>query len=155
MRLYTKNDIPTIFNLLKLAFRDHDGVIDPPSSVATKTLNEFHKELSKANAFVVEKKTALIACALFEAKEKTLYVGRLAVHPEFRRQGIATKLIHEVEQHALKKGFETLELAVRVALTNQQSFYKRLGFMVDGYGYHVGFSTPTFIRMTKQLAFLN
>jgi ribosomal protein S18 acetylase RimI-like enzyme len=59
------------------------------------------------------------------------WVYSLAVHPDCRRQGVATKLMQYLESHLVDLGCPKLNLQVRA--TNQEvvSFYTSLGYQVE------------------------
>lgn len=56
----------------------------------------------------------------------------LAVHPEVRRQGIASRLIEQVEVIARARGATRLFLEVRDGNDQAQHLYARTGFMTSG-----------------------
>lgn len=58
------------------------------------------------------------------------FINWLGVTRQFRRQGIGTKLIQTWENWAKKKGYHKL----RISTTNRQNqaFYERLGFSLEG-----------------------
>lgn len=56
----------------------------------------------------------------------------LAVHPGFRQQGIASKLMVEVENYALEMQAKSLIVNTHVDMTEVQNFYKKLGFSEMG-----------------------
>lgn len=52
------------------------------------------------------------------------WLASLYVHPDFRRQGIATRLISEIEKTAKRLGFDQLYLFTE----DRKDFYKKLGW---------------------------
>jgi [ribosomal protein S18]-alanine N-acetyltransferase len=52
-----------------------------------------------------------------------------AVHPDWRRQGVATALIKAVADHLRQEGARTLSLEVRKSNVAARALYERLGFM--------------------------
>ncbi|MEW6001263.1 MAG: ribosomal protein S18-alanine N-acetyltransferase [Nitrospirota bacterium] len=56
----------------------------------------------------------------------------LAVHPDFRRQGIGTALVEEVLIELKKRGCKYLYLEVRVSNVSARTFYEHLKFRVVG-----------------------
>ena len=60
------------------------------------------------------------------------HIATLAVHPEYRRQGIGEKLLAVVLEDAHRKGMKTATLEVRAQNTPAQALYQRFGFTVVG-----------------------
>jgi ribosomal protein S18 acetylase RimI-like enzyme len=81
-----------------------------------------------------------------------LYVGRLAVLPEWQGRGIASRLMGAAEEMARSKGYACMSLNVRIALAGNRALFEKLGFRFKSEERHPGFSEPTFISMRKELA---
>jgi ribosomal protein S18 acetylase RimI-like enzyme len=60
--------------------------------------------------------------------EPELYVGELAVDPQYEGRGVGRALIDAVTEHAEQLGLVTITLDTGAANTNARAFYKRLGF---------------------------
>jgi ribosomal-protein-alanine N-acetyltransferase len=60
------------------------------------------------------------------------HILNLAVHPDFRRRGIGTKLMEEVMDELKKNDCRYLYLEVRVSNLGARKFYERRGFRVVG-----------------------
>lgn len=60
------------------------------------------------------------------------HITNVAVHPNFRRQGIATALLREMARRGKLRGVERLTLEVRPSNNVAQSLYARLGFVARG-----------------------
>ena len=90
---------------IKTAFAEQRGKVNPPSSAEKKTIRIVETELQKANALVVETENEIIACVFYQPKGDSIYVDRLAVLPEFRKQGIGEMLMCEVEKLVIELGF--------------------------------------------------
>jgi ribosomal-protein-alanine N-acetyltransferase len=56
------------------------------------------------------------------------YIVTLDVAPTHRRQGLATQLMHAVEQMAIADGCKSLALHAHTENTSALHFYERLGF---------------------------
>jgi len=67
--------------------------------------------------------------AHFERHESS--VMKLAVRPDFRRRGVATRLMHEAMGELKHKGCVFMYLKVRESDNGAKSFYDRLGFKVQ------------------------
>lgn len=92
-----------------------------------------------------------MGCVLATRRSTNLYLGRFAVHPDFRRHGIASRLLAEAERHARASGATALTLGVRIALTDNFRYFAARGFREVGREAHPGFDQPTSIKMAKRL----
>ena len=64
--------------------------------------------------------------------DRLAWIENLVVHPRFRRQGIAYRLVQRVAQEARLKGAEALTSSIM--LHNQESImlHRKLGFLLEG-----------------------
>jgi ribosomal-protein-alanine N-acetyltransferase len=60
------------------------------------------------------------------------HILNLAVNPDFRRRGLATRLIHEALTELKKKGCRFIYLEVRGSNTAAKQFYLQFGFRDAG-----------------------
>ena len=67
------------------------------------------------------------------------YIHDFAVSEEYRRQGIATRLLDYIEDYAMRNGASRIELAVHLFSKEAISLYEKFGF------------SPRAIRMEKEL----
>jgi [ribosomal protein S18]-alanine N-acetyltransferase len=61
-----------------------------------------------------------------------LHITNLAVDPEYRRKGIATKLIDEIFKMSILQGINKITLEVRMSNDAAIKLYKKKGFIVVG-----------------------
>lgn len=52
--------------------------------------------------------------------------------PEFRGQGVGSKLMEKALEHAKAQGFEKIELSVYTTNSNAVNLYKKFGFVEEG-----------------------
>jgi GNAT superfamily N-acetyltransferase len=81
------------------------------------------------------------------------YISNLAVHPQWRRRGIALKLLKAVEQKVRSWGFKTIYLHVVDSNREALNLYKFLGYeiyKVDSDGFNP-FSTSKKLLLQKSL----
>lgn len=78
--------------------------------------------------FVAHVKDNVVGTALLTSGRNYRYVSSVAVHPNFRRQGIATALMEEVSNHAKSLGYKAVLLHVDEANTPAVNLYSQLGF---------------------------
>lgn len=60
------------------------------------------------------------------------HIATLAVHPDYRRRGIATKLLRTALQECARLGMRSATLEVRAGNLEAQALYRRFGFDVVG-----------------------
>lgn len=70
------------------------------------------------------------ACLWIVGEE--LHINNIAVHPRYRRQGVAKSLLSFAFDLARRRGARKGLLEVRVSNTAAQALYQRLGFKVVG-----------------------
>src|SRR5690348_13451268 len=118
--------------------------IDPPSSVLNETAADFAARLSEDTCFIIEDNGRLIGSVFCEREgADALYIGRLAVAPEWRRRGVAGALVDAAKDEARRAGLARVTLGARIALPGNVSLFKRHGFGVTAEKAHAGFTHPT------------
>lgn len=136
-----------------------DPPIVPPSGVLRETAEDFARRLRTETAWVAHARpddggaaTGDLVGSVFCARhDDALYVGRLAVRPDWRRRGIALALMQAALRQARDEGFARVTLNARIALPGNVALFRRLGFEVIAEQCHPGFSMPTFYEMALQL----
>jgi amino-acid N-acetyltransferase len=90
----------------------------------------FPRQLAQTNLpglpsfFVAEEAGELIGCCALQIYSKRMAeVRSLAVLPDFRERGVASKLVRRCTERARERGIREL-----FAVTSQTSFFERLGF---------------------------
>ncbi len=151
LRNATDKDIPAIANVIALAFEEHRGKLELPSSSLNKTPESVRQELQSATAIVALANDKMIGCVFYSVKDDYIYLAHLAVLPEYRGLGIAKALMREVETRVLELHQTTIRLSLRLALEKTRNFYERMGYSFLSYGSHPGFEQPTYMTLEKQL----
>ena len=125
--------------LIRAAFREHEGVIAPPSSVRGMTL----ADLADPAREVWGIGAPLLAAVVLEPREGHLYAGRLAVAAHARRQGHARALLRLAEGRARALGLPVVALGCRVELTGNHALFLSEGFAETHRTAHEGYDRPT------------
>ena len=145
-------DVARVAELLAFthgAFRDL--AIDPPSSVLKETAVDFAARLKSETCFVIEADGHLIGSVFCAVDGEALYIGRLAVAPGWRRQGIANRLMEAAKGEARRIGAKRMTLGCRIALPGNLALFRSHGFVVVAETCHPGFTTPTSYDMELRL----
>ncbi|GMU06194.1 GNAT family N-acetyltransferase [Corallococcus caeni] len=151
IREAVSTDAMRLTQVLRDAFEEYRGRLDPPSSAHGKTEGVVRRELSDGGAFVAEADGVLFGCVFFHPKADHLYLDRLAVLPSYRGQGVSLRLIQAVESRARELGHTRVRLSVRLALTSHHAWYARQGYGFHSHGTHAGYTSPTFLVLEKVL----
>lgn len=90
----------------------------------------FYSELNqKTSRFLVAKiDERLVGYVGMWIIQDEAHIVNLAVHPDYRRQGIGQKLLSTLLDEARKRGVKRFTLEVRASNTIAQRFYKKFGF---------------------------
>ena len=59
------------------------------------------------------------------------WINYLAVHPEYRRRGVAKQLLRGAESHLCQKGCPKLNLQIRSSNPDAVAFYQAMGYVED------------------------
>lgn len=145
---------PELMALVRQSFAYMDERINPPSSLKGMSLEDF-KAKAQAESLIVaraEPQARLLGCAFAALREDCLYLGKVAVAPEARGQGVARAMFAVAEALAREQGRPFLELQTRVELTENHATFAALGFQVVARTAHPGFDRPTSLTLRKRVA---
>lgn len=121
---------------------DEVMIIEKNSFLTPWTKGMFMEELNKTQSiclvakipydsgFERRQKVVGFVCSSFVIDE--LHILNIAVHPSYRRRGIATLLMEEVIKRGYKKGIRYIFLEVRIRNKAAISLYEKLGFRIVG-----------------------
>ncbi len=137
----------TTLELIKSSFAFMAGLIDPPSSVERLTLKKLKTMAEVGRVLVIGK--PVIACVVATPLPHALYLGKIAVDPSMRGQGLVRTLIEKCEALAEDLGKNCLELQVRIELVQNEKMFAKLGFIKVSDDCHLGYDRVTEIMMQK------
>lgn len=83
-----------------------------------------------------------------------VHIATLAVHPDYRQQGVAQKLLEIILQEAMRHGFLTVTLEVRAGNLSAQALYRKFGFQIVGTRprYYKNNNEDAYIMTLKEIA---
>ena len=151
LREATHDDIPTLVALIRTAFEEYRGRLEPPSGAHRETPESLEHYLQQGYAVLALLNDEVVGCVCYHQESEHLYFGRLSVLPSFRQYGVGRALVAYVEQQAQALGAPRIQLGVRITLPHLQAYYERLGYHVVGYETHAGYTAPTAVVMEKQV----
>ncbi|MDX8536928.1 MAG: GNAT family N-acetyltransferase [Mesorhizobium sp.] len=140
-----------LHSLIMRAFAYMDGVIDPPSSAHLLTAAKLKEKAKQETGFLALQGARIVGCAFVLERPDDFYIGKLAVEPDFRGQGIGRLLMRAAEEIAVSRGKGAIELQTRIELSANHSAFARLGFGETERTAHEGYDRPTSITMRKVL----
>lgn len=132
--------------LIRDAFAFMDGRIDPPSSMHRLTRDSL---AAAGEVWAIGRPP--VACVVLTPQPRDLYLGKLAVRQDRRREGLARALIAQAENRGRALGLDRLVLQSRVELVENHAAFARLGFEMIGKTAHAGYDRPTSVTMAKEL----
>jgi GNAT superfamily N-acetyltransferase len=144
-------DFEAVLGLIRASFAYMESRIDPPSSMHRLTAASLADHAQEHELWLIQDGDDLCACVQFTRRPKCLYVGKLAVSANYRRRGLAARLMQHAEDRARVLALPALELQTRVELTENHATFAALGFVKTGESAHSGYNRPTSITMRKYL----
>jgi ribosomal-protein-alanine N-acetyltransferase len=116
-----EDDIPVVYGIEEICFTT--------PSTKQDFLNKMYEKDALSKVAVFEGNIIGYICVHYHLHES--HILNLAVHPDFRRKGVAARLMDEAIRELKRKGCVFMYLKVRVSNTGAQRFYKLLGFEVE------------------------
>lgn len=145
------DEAPVLLDLMRRAFGEYRAVLEPEPSVFVETEVAIAAKLADGGGFIALREATPVGCVIAEAREARGYLGRLAVLPEVRRQGIAARLMQAGEAFLRQRRLAVAEVNVRIALPGNIALFKRLGYREAARRTHPGWPEPTYLVMEKIL----
>jgi GNAT superfamily N-acetyltransferase len=152
LRALCRADAPAAAALIRAAFAAQALQTDPPSSALKEDDASIAAALEEGGGGCAEAPSGMVGAVLWRQTETGLYLGRLAVHPDWRGQGIARALVALAEEEARRLGCARLHLGVRLVLEDNRRLFRSCGFVEGDQHAHPGYDMPTSVDMEKVLA---
>ncbi|MGI1663050.1 GNAT family N-acetyltransferase [Palleronia sp. KMU-117] len=141
-----------LHDLLAQCFGPMEGRIAPPSSFAAMTPDTLRAKAAGEVLILAHDGDRLVGCAFCAPRIDHLYLGKLAVAPLHRRQGVLRRMLAEADAVARRRGLPALVLKTRVELAETHATFAALGFQQTGTEAHPGFDRPTSLAFRRAVA---
>jgi GNAT superfamily N-acetyltransferase len=144
-------DAEAIASVLHAAFAEFESLYTPAAFAATTpTSNHIRARWSEGPVWIAIQNGEIVGTVAAVPQSSGLYIRSMAVHPSARGQGIAGKLLKEIEIFAINDHQTRLFLSTTPFLKDTMRLYERFGFQRSNEGKQDLFGTPLF-TMVKQL----
>lgn len=128
-------DVSSVTSLLEMVFKQQIGSSGRKALSPTNPLGfNLFRQNPAVPGFVYEKEGQVIGnLSLLESRPAGRYlVANIAVHPDFRRQGIARQLMSQVINYTAKRNGRKIVLQVEEDNTGAITLYRNFGFKPIG-----------------------
>lgn len=143
-----------IFDSLKDIYLDSLFELEKICFSVPWSKNLFKNDITNNNAFyvlAVDNNKVIAYCGLYKVLDEA-DITNIAVHPEYRRKGIATKILNIIFKHCCDNNISKITLEVRQSNENAINLYKNNGFVIVGERKkYYSDNGETAILMTKQI----
>ncbi len=123
------SDAEELLPLQKLAYRSEAEIYNdfsiPPLIQTLESMKEDFKNQLFLKALLDGR---IIGSVRAYSKEKTCYIGRLIVHPDFQNRGIGTRLMNDIER--IFNGCKRFELFTGDKSERNLRLYQKLGYRI-------------------------
>ena len=119
-----KNDI---INLIHESFveRTEDSLFFSCSNISKQEMDLYCKN-RKLFCYILESK--IIGVIFFYIKDKKCYVGIVATHPKYKKNGIATALFQELVKYCREKNVEYIFADTAIKAKSSVRWHEKMGF---------------------------
>ena len=129
IRPATPGDAEALHSIVQSAFAEYRALAVLPSALS-ETLEEVDDAIHSWTVFLAFHGGHAVGTVRYELEGDHLYVGRLAVLPEYRRHGVGAALMQHLEALAPMLGKTRIRLGTRQSMPVNLAFYDRLGYQI-------------------------
>ncbi|MCW5940847.1 MAG: GNAT family N-acetyltransferase [Fimbriimonadaceae bacterium] len=130
VRIASDDELPLVYEIMRAAFEEYRGVLDPPSGALVETLDDARRSTAKGGAVLGFVEDRAVGSARFERRTGHVYCWRIAVLPVARGRGVATAMLEHIHGEARRLGYREVRLATREVMESNLRYYRKLGYEV-------------------------
>ena len=123
IRQYEAKDLGRLYKLDQACF--------PPGIAYSKWSLRYYLNLPGADCLLAEEGKELAGFILAEDNSPLGHIITLDVAQSFRRKGVGSKLLHEMEEHFVFRGVESVLLETSVENQNGIAFWQEHGYRTE------------------------
>lgn len=125
----TYDDLQEILQLQYLAYQSEAALFGNKEIPPLKqTLDEVVEEFNSGIILkMIDENNRIIGSVRAKELDGTVYIGKLMVHPDYRRRGFSSRLMTEIENHFPNKRYE---LFTSTRSIDNIRLYTRLGYKI-------------------------
>jgi ribosomal protein S18 acetylase RimI-like enzyme len=136
VRRAREDEAEIVHRVTQAAFEEYRGLLPVESGALSESVQDVHNALKEGGAILAVLDDEPVGAARWLREPDGLYVGRVAVLPTYRRQGIASALMRFLEDLAPELGADAIRIGVRESLPNNLKLYQALGYEVVSIDQH-------------------
>ncbi len=130
VRLARAEEADRVHQVMRQAFSQYEGNLQPPSGANRETVEEVAQAISEGGAVLALEEEKPIGSARFKLDPDHMYVGRVSVIPDYRYKGVASAMMNFIEEIARWEGQNLIRVTVRNSLPGNVKLYLSLGYEI-------------------------
>ena len=129
----TLQDALIVHQLTQIAYAEYLAT-SAPSSATLETAPEVREAMATGRfaALIAESDGRAVGAVRFRVDAQGLYFFRLAVHPDFRRRGVAQEFLNHLTAEASRRRANRLWCQVRMMVPQNVALYRKNEFALIG-----------------------
>lgn len=123
-----------IWRVTRIAYAPYKGVIKPTFGALRVTVGAIRHQIRTGKYFYIVARHEDRVIGTLRCRKRRGYLGlsRLAVLPEYQRNGIGRRLMEWAEEEARRLGLRRLRGEVRAVMPDLLRYYRRMGYRPIG-----------------------
>ena len=124
-----KRDLQEILDLQYIAYQSETRLLgNDDIHPLRQTIDEVEQEFAVGTFLkLIDENNKIIGSVRAYVRDKTLFIGKLIVHPDYQGQGLGTKLLYEIERVC---PHDRCELFTSSKSQRNIQLYQRVGYKV-------------------------
>jgi ribosomal protein S18 acetylase RimI-like enzyme len=144
VRRASEDDLPAIKELVDAAYTKYiERIGRPPAPM----VQDYGQLLITSRVWVIDCGTTIVGLLVTEDKGDHLFLDVIAVAPESQGSGFGRKLMDRAELDAAEQGLTEVRLYTNQAMTENLTFYPKLGYRETGRGGQDGYRRVFYTKM--------